>query len=256
MIGIIGGTGFYAPELLEDVEELEIDTPYGRCKVYTGSLAGRGTVFLPRHGEGHSIPPHRISYRRNITAVKLAGAERLISLNSVGSLHTNIAPGSVLVPHDFIDLTEGREQTFFDDKAVHIDMTEPYCSELRRALLKAAATVYKEVHEEGVYVCTQGPRLETPAEIRMLRLLGGDVVGMVGVPEVTLAREAGLCYASICTIVNYGSGITSSALTMEELKRMALENAPRMWSAVKEAVRLLPAKRGCGCAEHVSEAGI
>ncbi len=256
MIAIIGGTGFYDPEFLRDQEKIRVETQQGDTEVYIGRIKGEKTLFLPRHGTDHSIPPHMVDYRKNILALKNAGASRVISINSVGSLSESLFPGSVIIPHDFIDFTKRRPSTLYDDKVVHVDMTEPYCNEMRKSMIKCANLFYKSVFESGVYACTEGPRFETPAEIKMLRSLGGDLVGMVGCPEVALAREAGLCYASICTIANYGCGISKTPLSIEEVKSVVNENLDAMRKTIACAVKQIPKKRECRCSDSISEAKV
>jgi 5'-methylthioadenosine phosphorylase len=256
MIGIIGGTGFYDPEFLKGQEKIRVETRQGEAEVYLGRLGGERILFLPRHGIDHSYPPHKVDYRKNILALKIAGASRVISINSVGSLSESLFPGSVLVPQDFIDFTKGRVSTLYDDEVVHVDMTEPYCREMRKTIISCTKQFNKSVVEGGVYACTEGPRFETPAEIKMLRTLGGDVVGMVGYPEVVLAREAGLCYASICTIANYGCGISKTPLSIEEVKSVVNSNLDDMKKTIKCAVGQIPKKRGCGCQDLVLEARV
>ena len=254
MIGIIGGTGFYDPDFLKSQEKIEIETAYGEAAVHLGWIGKEKVVFLPRHGHNHKVPPHKIHYRRNVSALKTSGVERIISINSVGSLDKSLTPGGILIPHDFIELTKDRESTFYDDEVVHVDMTEPYCREIREALIGCARRFYKKVFEQGVYACTQGPRFETQAEIKMIRLAGGDVVGMVGYPEVALARELGLCYASICIIANYGCGISKAPLTVKEVKEVVSENIDSMKKTLACAVRVVSAKKSCLCIDRLSEA--
>ncbi|GBE19271.1 S-methyl-5'-thioinosine phosphorylase [archaeon BMS3Abin16] len=248
MIAIIGGTGFYDPDFLDGQEEIVIETPFGRCQAVVGKMSGVEVMFISRHGKDHSLPPHRVEYRKNIAAIQAAQAKAVISINSVGSLDLKIEPGSVLIPNDFIDLSKNRAQTFFDSETVHVDMSEPYCSKVRFVLEKSAAQNFQHVHGHGIYVCTEGPRFETPAEIKMLRMLGGDVVGMVGCPETALAREAGLCYASICQVANYGCGLTDNPLTVEELKMTIEQNQGAVKNTIISAVKdLNDQKRSCNC---------
>jgi 5'-methylthioadenosine phosphorylase len=256
MIGIIGGTGLYDPDFLREQETLRIETAHGDCQVTLGKIGKVSAVFLARHGASHDIPPHKVEYKKNVSAMKIAGADRIISINSVGSLDISILPGSVLVPHDFIDFTNGRETTFYDDKVVHVDMTEPYCREIRGILNKCSKKFFSQVLERGVYVCTEGPRFETPSEIRMLRLMGGNVVGMVGFPEVVLAREAGLCYASICLVANLGSGISREPMSIEDVKRSVLRNMGSVKKTLKCVVQAIPETRGCRCSDYILEAGV
>jgi 5'-methylthioadenosine phosphorylase len=234
MIGIIGGTGLYDPDFLSEQETLRIETAYGDCQVTLGKIGKVRALFLSRHGASHFLPPHRVEYKKNVSAMKIAGADRIVSINSVGSLDRSILPGSVLIPHDFIDFTNGRETTFYDDRVVHVDMTEPYCREIRG----------------------EGPRFETPSEIRMLRFIGGDVVGMVGFPEVALAREAGLCYASICLVANLGSGISREPMSIEDVKRSVLKKVGSVKKTLKCVVQAISETRSCRCADYILEAGV
>jgi len=257
MIAIIGGTGFYDLDFLGSPEEIGIETPFGRCNTVFGRIGSVETLFISRHGKDHGLPPHRVEYRKNIAAIRAAHADAVISINSVGSLDLKIEPGSVLIPNDFIDLTKNRAHTLFDSETVHVDMSVPYCSKVRSVLEKCAAQNFQQVHGHGVYVCTEGPRFETPAEIKMLRMLGGDVVGMVGCPETALAREAGLCYASICQVANYGCGLTDEPLTVEELKMAIAKNQGAVKKTIISAVKdLNNQKKSCNCSRRQSDAQI
>lgn len=256
MIGVIGGTGLYDPTFIENPESIEIETPFGKVEVLLGRIHGVETCFISRHGPEHKTPPHRVNYKGNISAMKKAGANQVLSVNSVGALDETIQPGSVIVPHDFIDRTYLREQTFFDDEVVHVDMSEPYCNEMRHIIIECAKETWPHVHENGVYVCTEGPRFETPAEVRMLRMVGGGVVGMVGCPEVVLAREKEMCYASICMVTNYGCGISDAPLTVKEVTDVVEDNKVLMKEALKKIVKSLPDVRGCDCKDSLKEAMI
>jgi len=246
-IGIIGGTGRNEEGILEIVRRRRVRTPYGELHdLALGEIAGRKAAFLQRHGRNHSLPPHMVNYRANLYALRSLGIKRVISLNSVGSLNPKLRPGDFVVPHDFIDFTKNRVTTFHDDRVVHVDMTRPYCPEVRKALVTASGGA-----DRGVYLCTEGPRFETPAEIEFFGRLGCDVVGMVGVPEVTLAREAGMCYASLCTVTNYAAGISKERLSLEEVMDITRENSKRLGKILQNAVKRLPEKRSCECARSV-----
>lgn len=219
-IAIIGGTGVYDHTLLKEAEELVIETRYGQSLVRRSSYPGRTVYFMARHGISHGVPPHLINYRANIAALKQLGVTAVIATAAVGSLRRSIPPGSRVAIDQFLDFTGGRQSTFFDGESgmvVHTDFTEPYCPEIRAAILRAAKKVGQNVINGGCYVCTGGPRFETPAEINMFSILGGDVVGMTNVPEVVLAREAGLCYATIALVSNFAAGISPDILTHEEV---------------------------------------
>ncbi len=225
-IGIIGGTGLYEFASREGgprLAELRHETPYGAADLYKGARGGRELYFLPRHGQGHVLPPHQVNFRANIMALHELGCTHIIATNAVGSLRQDMAPGNLVIPHDYIDFTKNRPTTFFDrrgDGAVHIDQTAPYCPQLRETIISAAEDAPVTVHPQGVYVCTEGPRFETPAEITMFGRWGADVVGMTTVPEVVLANELKMRYASICIVTNYAAGITGRPLTEGEVVEM------------------------------------
>ncbi|HUT75525.1 MAG TPA: S-methyl-5'-thioinosine phosphorylase [Armatimonadota bacterium] len=219
--GIIGGTGFYA--IGEAVETRSVETAYGTVLVDLTPFGGEEVAFIARHGREHAVPPHQINHRANIAALRALGVERILASAAVGSLNSSIQPGELALPSQFIDFTHGRTSTFFegargqspfgDSPSVrHVDMTEPYCPDLREAMQRAGRFLEQALHPSVVYVCTQGPRFETPAEIEMFRRLGGDVVGMTGVPEAPLAREAGLCYAALAVVANYAAGMSQEPL--------------------------------------------
>ncbi|NOZ58666.1 MAG: S-methyl-5'-thioadenosine phosphorylase [Euryarchaeota archaeon] len=255
-IAIIGGTGIYDPELFGEREKRVLTTPYGRASpAFIGELAGRSVVFMPRHGTGHERPPHRVNYRANIYALKQLGVGRIIATNSVGGINPELSPGDLVVPHDFIDFTRTRRVTFYDTQAVHVDMSQPYCPELREALIRAGRGA-GGVKERGVYAATEGPRFETPAEIRMLSMLGCDIVGMTGIPEAVLARELEICYASIATVTNYAAGTKQEKLTATEVVEVVRRNEERLRRLIQEAVGLIPEERNCPCATALEEARV
>jgi 5'-methylthioadenosine phosphorylase len=256
MIGIIGGTGIYDPKSVAEIEEKKVETPYGSVPdIKIVELAGVRAAFLPRHGKSHSVPPHRVNYRANVFAMKEIGVDRIVSMNSVGCLNDSLAPGDVVIPHDFLDFTKGRESTFYDDRVVHVDVPGPYCPEIRDALVKAADAVSK-VFSNGVYACTQGPRFETPAEIKMIKTLGGDIVGMTGVPEVVLARELEICYGSICIVANYAAGMKEKRLTATEVTEIVAKNEKTLQETVARAIKSIPEKRKCTCGDALEGAEV
>lgn len=212
MIGIIGGSGIY--EIVEKTDNVE-EKRIGNIKVSFLNIGGNRVAFLPRHAGSHSIPPHKINYKENIAAFKKIGVTQIIATNSVGSLNLEMPPGSFVLPNDFLDFTVSRDKTFFNDEVVHIDVTEPYCHTINEVIAKSG-----DVINGGVYVSTEGPRFETPAEIKMFKILGGDIVGMTGVPEVVLAREKEMCYSSICIVSNFAAGISDEKLTIDEVFEM------------------------------------
>jgi len=250
MIAVIGGTGVYDPDMLEDVREEAISTDYGEVKLTRGSYKGRPVAFMPRHGGDHSVPPHRINYRANIAALHRLGTKRIIATAAVGSLNPEFKPVSIVIVDQFIDFTKSRISTFYegDERGViHTDVTEPYCPELRKVLYEVASSMGTDVFDRGTYVCTEGPRFETAAEIRMYKILGGDVVGMTSVPEAVLARELGICYATVAMVTNFAAGISPNKLTHEEVVSFMQSNIARLRKVITMAIERIPQQSGCGC---------
>ena len=222
-IGIIGGTGLTALTGLEAAEKAAVTTPYGApsAELSCGTFAGARIVFLPRHGTRRQIPPHRVNYRANIWAMREIGVDHLIAVASVGGIHPQLEPGQLVIPDQIIDYTWAREHTLFDDgldEVVHIDFTSPYCERLRKVLIAAAREAQLGAWETGTYAATQGPRLETAAEIDRLERDGCHIVGMTGMPEASLAREAGLGYAACAVVANAAAGRGQGAIRMEDIE--------------------------------------
>lgn len=219
---IIGGTGLTELESLELTAKptaTELGEPSSVPQV--GSWHGQPVVFLSRHGQPHGIAPHRINYRANLLALQALGVTRIIAVNAVGGIHPDMGSGAIAVPHQLVDYTWGRESTFFDGDyrpLQHIDLTHPYDEALRRQLLQAAEAAEITVHDRAVYAATQGPRLETVAEIQRLERDGCDLVGMTGMPEAALARELEIPYASVCLVVNPAAGKSNELITMEYIR--------------------------------------
>src|SRR5947208_15366413 len=184
-IAIIGGSG--VKSIIKGEEKI-VGTPYGPTPTLTiGSVKGREAIYLPRHGEGHTAPPHKVNYRANIWGLKSLGVERIIATNAVGAIDTTLTPGEIVVPSDLIDLTKSRNGTFYEGSPVtHIDVSQPYCPKVREVLTASTAATSRSPPREVVMACTEGPRYETPAEIRMLRTMGCGIVGMTGAPEAFL----------------------------------------------------------------------
>lgn len=211
LLAIIGGSGLSKLGIMEVTQRRVARTPYGEPSgaLTLGRIRGRDVVFLARHGYGHTIAPHEVNYRANLWALKDAGAHYVVSVASVGGIRNDTWPGQLLLPHQVIDYTWGRSSTFFEGVGVpvnHIDFTEPYSRELRRQLLAAAQGCGETLVDGAVYAATQGPRLETAAEIERLERDGADLVGMTGMPEASLAREISLEYATIAVVANYAAG--------------------------------------------------
>ena len=215
MLAVIGGSGLSQLANLQVMQRQVVRTPFGEPSgpLTYGAIRDREVVFLARHGYGHRIAPHEVNYRANVWALKEAGADAIVSVASVGGIRSDLGPGVLLVPHQIIDYTWGRHSTFFegsDAPVTHIDFTEPYSEPLRARILRAARDSGQTIVDGGVYATTQGPRLETAAEINRLERDGADVVGMTGMPEAALARELALDYAAIGVVANFAAGRSSS----------------------------------------------
>ena len=258
-IGIIGGSGFYNLINIANTTTLRVKTAFGSVDVIKGNLGGKKIGFITRHGPKHTKPPHKVNYHANALALFLLGAKYVIATNAVGSLKKEFPPGSIIIVDQIIDFTKNRKTTFFDGEfeltmpdgrvkkgVVHTDVTEPYCSYLRKKIIESAEKLKLSVFPRGTYICTEGPRFETPAEIRMFRILGGDIVGMTGCPEASLARELGICYASLCLISNMAAGL-QSRITSKEVSEVASEKRGVILDTLKDVLKRMPRDRSCGC---------
>lgn len=241
-LGVIAGTGFYSLDLLEGAEQVDIDTAFGQARAVVGAMHGRRTVFITRHGSGHSVPPHLVNYRANLRALADLGVTEILAVNVVGGI--GLDSGALAVVDDFIDFTRSRVPTFFDgstpEGVVHVDMTAPYDARLRRTWLDAAAAVGADVVDGGVYGAFEGPRFETRAEIRMAQAMGVTVVGMTGVPEVVLAKELALPYASLCLVANPAAGL-GPEIAIDEVMAVVSDGAAQVAGILHEAARRLAA---------------
>lgn len=240
-IAIIGGTGMTRLRDLEILRSETLQTPYGEASaaLAIGSLHGREVVFLARHGDSHTIPPHRVNYRANLWALKHLGISRVISVCAVGGITQGAGPGAILIPDQIIDYTWGRAHTLFEDDldaVTHIDFTEPYCEALRQQLLAAAGRAGINVLSKGTYGATQGPRLETAAEIDRMERDGCDIVGMTGMPEASLARELGLCYAACAVSANAAAGRGSGPITMEAIEAVLTGGMARVLQILEQFI--------------------
>lgn len=228
VLGIIGGSGLNRIAELEDVRREVLSTPYGEpsAALTFGRLRGTEVVFLARHGDGHVIAPHRINYRANIRALHDCGARDVVAVATVGGILEDFEPGTLVVPDQIIDYTHGRAATFFDGVDLpldHVDFTRPFCDTLRGRLLRAGRDTGERLHDGAVYGATQGPRLETAAEIRRMARDGADVVGMTGMPEAVLARELGLSYAMLAVVVNAAAGVGANrkGIALDEIRAVS-----------------------------------
>ena len=222
-LAIIGGTGITHIKGLEGIQKKVVKTPYGEpsSPLTFGTLNGVDVVFLARHGYGHTIPPHKVNYRANIWAIEQTGVKDVIALAAVGGINETMEPGGLVLPDQLIDYSWGRTSSFFEqdlDKVTHIDFTLPYSKVLREKMADAIADVGLPVIKKAVYACTQGPRLETAAEVQRLKRDGCDLVGMTGMPEAALARELKLQYACCAVVVNWAAGIAGDEIKMQEIE--------------------------------------
>jgi len=221
-LAIIGGTGLTQLAELQFINRQAINTPYGEpsAEFITGEISGKPVLFLARHGNPHRIAPHKINYRANIWALKQLGVQRILAVAAVGGITPEMEPAHIAIPDQIIDYSYGREHTFFaEDTVTHIDFTYPYHQALRAGLITAAAKAHIKVSPRGTYGCTQGPRLETSAEILRMERDGCDLVGMTGMPEASLAKELDMAYASINVVANWGAGKTDGEITMAEIEQ-------------------------------------
>jgi len=235
-IGIFGGSGFYS--LLDDVEEVELDTPYGAASapLRLGEIEGAPVAFMPRHGDDHSLPPHRINYRANLWAMKEAGVRRVIGPCACGSLKPELAPGTFVLCDQFVDRTRGRADTFYDGpRTTHVSAADPYCGDLRGKLLAAARAEEIPVADGGTVVVIAGPRFSTRAESRWFAQAGWDVVNMTQYPEAWLARELELCYATVALVTDYDVGLEG----MPEVPPVSAGEAFRVFSDNLDKLRAL-----------------
>lgn len=248
-IGIIGGSGL--SETTVKKESINLETPFGKTSssYEIDFINDKEILFLRRHGEKHTIPPHKVNYKANIWGYKELSVDRIIGVFAVGSLCEDIPPGSILIPDQIIDFTQGmRDNTFYNGpKVVHIDFTNPFCNEMRSLLIETANSLGIKVFEKGTYICINGPRLETAAEIKFYRTIGADVIGMTIMPEASLARELALCYAAVCVVVNYAAGITKYPLTVKEIMEKMKESLETINTLIKATIKKFPIERNCYC---------
>ncbi|RMG60348.1 MAG: S-methyl-5'-thioadenosine phosphorylase [Deltaproteobacteria bacterium] len=258
VLGIIGGSGLYDIEGVEVEEEVEVETPFGppSDRFIVARYQDVKIVFLPRHGRGHRIPPSKINYRANIYGMKKLGARRVLSVSAVGSMKEEIRPGDIVVVDQFYDNTKFRVNTFFDEGLVgHIAFADPVCPQFSQVVSEAAGKVVERVHRGGTYICIEGPQFSTRAESNIYRSWGVDVIGMTNVPEVKLAREAGLCYSTMALATDYdcwreGEEDVTADMVVQTLKK----NVANSKKIILEVARSLPDEFTCGCADSLKNA--
>jgi len=279
MLGIIGGSGLYQIDGIKILDEIAIKTPFGEPsdKYILTEYKGRKVVFLPRHGKGHKYPPHLINFRANIWGFRKLRVNKILSISAVGGINPNLKPGDFVIFDQFLDFTKSRVQTFYegiysknDDteikdevseflnnkRVVHIDVTNPFCPEMRDVLIEVCDENNFPFHQKGVYAATEGPRLETSAEIKFLRLIGADIVGMTLVPEIVLARELKMHFASISVVTNLAAGISQNRLTSDEVVEMMKEKNEQIKTVVLDFIENLPERFNCECENVLKGAAI
>ena len=258
-IGIFGGSGFY--KLLDRSREIKIDTPYGQpsANFRLGKINNRSIAFLPRHGDHHQFPPHKIPYRANLWAMKKLGVEIIIAPSACGSLQTQIKPGDFVLCDQFVDRTYGREDTFYDqDKTAHISAAYPYCPNLRQIADQTCQTLKIKIHPQGTVVVINGPRFSTKAESRWYSNQGWEVINMTQYPEVILAKELEMCYLNIALITDYDAGLEGlqdiQPVTLNEVIRVFNQNNLRVKKLITSLIPKLPRRRVCACAKAMEGA--
>jgi 5'-methylthioadenosine phosphorylase len=259
VLGVIGGSGFYRMEGLEGVEQVEIDTPFGRPSdpFFTGRIGNLDVVFLSRHGKGHRILPSELNYRANIYAMKLLGADHLVSVSTAGSMKEAIKPGDLVVPNQFLDHTHKRPATFFGDGIVaHVSLADPVCPDLARDLAAAAREARATIHEGGTYLCIEGPQFSTRAESNLYRSWNVDVISMTAMQEARLAREAELCYATLVLVTDYDCWHQSvKAVDVADILRVMNANVELAQKAVVNVAKAVAKRdRTCACGSSLKNA--
>ncbi|GIU71063.1 MAG: 5'-methylthioadenosine phosphorylase [Candidatus Nitrosocaldaceae archaeon] len=256
-IAIIGGTGVYDQDMLEDAKEVKVYTPYGDTSdlITVGTYKDRRVAFLPRHGKEHRIPPHKIPARANIWALKHLGVNRILAPAAVGSMREELDPGTIVFPDQFVDFTKKREYSFYDGGEVcHISVADPFCNQTRPIVIDTAKGLGLKVYDKGTYICIEGPRYSTRAESRFFRdYVKADVIGMTLVPECVLAREMEICYVSIATVTDYDVWAEKPVSTKEviETLRKNVENTKLL---LKEVIPKIPRERECICKDALKDA--
>ena len=255
-IAIIGGSGVYDASMLDNVKEVEINTPFGKPSdaITLGSFGDINVAFLPRHGKGHRISPSKLNSRANILALKKLGVKRIISASAVGSLKLELKPLDIVVPDQIFDRTRIRDSTFFEDGiVVHIGFADPFCPEMNSILADITGDLGYSVHRKGTYVCMEGPQFSTRAESKVYQKLGFDIIGMTALPEAKLAREAEMCYSIIATVTDYDVWHEDD-VTIETVIENAMKNEEAVRNVIKEAITKIPIERNCICANALSGA--
>ena len=258
IVGVIGGSGLYDMEGLEEVQNVSLKTPFGdpSDSFTVGRLEGVQVAFLPRHGKGHRIQPSSLNSRANIYGMKMLGVQWIIGVSAVGSMKESIRPGDMVIPNQFIDQTKGRPSTFFNDGIVgHIGFADPVCPVLSQILFEVGKEVGATVHKDGTYICIEGPQFSTRAESRLYRTWGVDIIGMTNLPEAKLAREAEICYSTIAFATDYDCWHDAAEdVSVGEILRILAQSTKIAKSAIRHAINRLPGRRECVCANALKYA--
>ena len=255
-VAIIGGTGVYDPEMIDDPREVKVYTPYGAPSdlISLGTYGGRRVAFIPRHGRGHQIPPHRINSRANIWALKQLGVKSIIASSAVGSLREDYEPGDFVITDQFIDRTRKRQDTFYEGgQLCHISSADPICPKLHDFYVDHAQKLDLKVHPTGTYVCIEGPRFSTRAESKLYRQWDADIIGMTLYPECVLAREVELCYVSVAMVTDYDVWAEKPVSTQEILETLG-KNSVNFKRLVMESIPDIPEEEACSCREALKYA--
>lgn len=246
-IAIIGGSGVYDPKIFKKEKEIKVKTPFGypSAPIEIGDFLNKKIAFLARHGKKHQFPPHQVPQRANIFALKKLGIERIIGICAVGSLKKNFKPGDIVICDQFIDFTKKRTYSFYDKEAVHVSLADPFCPELRNLFYREAKKLKIPVHQEGTYICIEGPRFSTRAESKFFRNLA-EVIGMTLIPEAILARELEICYLSLAMITDYDIYQKKPVVAKEVIKTMK-GNLEKIKKLLKNTIPKIKEKRTCSC---------
>ncbi|MDQ4144718.1 MAG: S-methyl-5'-thioadenosine phosphorylase [Actinomycetota bacterium] len=258
-VGIFGGSGFYS--FLDDVEEVQVDTPYGSpsAPLSVGTIEGRSVAFLPRHGIKHQFPPHKINYRANLWAMKQLGVTRILGPCAAGSLRKDVKPGEFVICDQLVDKTSGRADTFYEGPVTtHISFADPYCPEMRSLAVEEARSNQIPVHDRGTVVTVPGPRFSTRAESKWFQDAGWEVINMTQYPEAYLARELEICYVNVSLITDYDVGVVgeSDPVSHEEVVRVFTENNDKLRTLLFSIVPKIPLERSCPCSTALQGASI
>ncbi len=259
-VGIIGGSGLYQADIIENPKEVKVYTPYGEPSDYitVGEIKGVKVAFLPRHGKGHRYPPHKVNYRANIWALKTLGVKHIISVSAVGSLNENMKPGDFVIPDQFIDMTKTRNYTFFDGPTtIHVSMADPFCKYLSKKLYESSKSLGYTSHLGGTYICIEGPRFSTRAESRVWKeVFKADIIGMTLVPEVNLACEAQLCYSTLAMVTDYDVWAEKpvTAVEVEKVMNQNIERARKILYDVIPKLSENPIEEECSCCKALEHA--